>query len=426
MRSLRVALKAAPTAPISGGMGARVRENVLVLMLASLAVATVGWLTLYGFAWNDYDNEVAPAFAALTAGHVVRFLQAAPAYGGSVVLRAPFAALTGLLGGGPLAVYRAVSLPCLAAAAGYGIWLVGQMRAGGRDRVARAAVLIAVLANPIYVPTLEVGHPEEILGAVLCAAAVVLALRDRWLWAAIVLGLAVANKQWALLAVGPVLVALPRHRWRALFVAGGVTAAVLAPIVLVQAGNFVVAARADAVQTGGIFQPWQVWWFFGSHGHLVHGLFGNAKPGYRTPPGWLGGSAHLLIVAIGVPLSLLWARRRPAARTDALLLLALLMLLRCALDPWDAVYYALPFVFALLTWEALAGSGTPTLALGASVVVWMLFQWLPDRVGPDAQSLAFLACVLPAIAVLALRVYVPGALRRRRGSTSVRPLPSAV
>jgi len=49
---------------------------------------------------------------------------------------------------------------------------------------------------------------------VLCTAAVLCALNDRPTWAAVLLGLAIPNKEWAVLAVGPVLVALPRARVR--------------------------------------------------------------------------------------------------------------------------------------------------------------------------------------------------------------------
>ena len=94
--------------------------------------ATMAWLGLYGFAWSDYDTEARPAFDALTHGHVLEFLRLAPAYGGSLVERAPFALLPGLWGGGQLAVYRMVALPCLLAAAALGAWLVAQMRAAGR------------------------------------------------------------------------------------------------------------------------------------------------------------------------------------------------------------------------------------------------------------------------------------------------------
>ncbi len=393
-------------------MVARARENLLVAVLGLGAAVTVGWLTLYGFAWNDYDTEAAPAYAALVAGHLNRFLTLAPAYGGSLVLRAPFAALPALWGGGALAVYRLAATPCLLASVAFGVWLVARMRATGRGRLARSVALFLCVANPLTLPALEVGHPEELLGAVLCVVAVLLAMADRPLWAGVVLGLAIANKEWAVLAAGPVVLALQHRRPAALAAAGAVTGIVLAPLLLAHASGFAASVGAVATQTGSIFQPWQLWWFLGSHGHVVYGLFGAIKPGYRTPPGWLGPFPHLLIGALVVPLTAVRMRmRRPRADGDALLLLALLLLLRCALDPWNTSYYALPFLFALLVWETRARAEPPVLTLAASFAAWAVMQWLPNHASADLQALAFAALAVPAIALLGLAVYAANALR---------------
>ena len=59
-------------------------------------------------------------------------------------------------------------------------------------------------------------------------------------------------------------------------------------------------------------------------------------------------------------------RRRRARRDDALALLALALLLRCALDPWNLVYYHLPCALALVAWETRRGRPYPVLALGLS------------------------------------------------------------
>src|SRR3984957_15698010 len=161
------------------------RENALCALLAGVASATMAWLGLYGFAWNDYESEARPAFDALAQGHVVEFLRLAPAYGGSFVERAPFALLPGLWGGGELAVYRMVALPCLLAVAALGVWLVAPLRrpAAGdtgvpASRLARGVALGLCVANPLTLSALEVGHPEELLGGVLCIAVVLLAARE--------------------------------------------------------------------------------------------------------------------------------------------------------------------------------------------------------------------------------------------------------
>ena len=126
------------------------------------------------------------------------------------------------------------------------------------------------MANPITLSALEFGHPEELLGACLCVAAVLLASRGRSVWAGALLGLAIANKEWALLAAGPVLLALPaRRRLPCLASAGAVAAAVLGPLVVV--GSSCIRRgdpRACRGARGVIFQPWQVWWFLGAPNHV--------------------------------------------------------------------------------------------------------------------------------------------------------------
>jgi hypothetical protein len=370
------------------------------------------WLGLYGFAWNDYEVEAKPAFDALTNGHVLEFLRLAPAYGGSLVERAPFALLPGLWGGGELALYRMVALPCLLACAALGVWLVAQLRAAERPTLSRAVVLGICVANPLTLQALELGHPEELLGGALCVAAVLLAARDRPLWAGLALGLAIANKEWALLAVGPVLLALPSRRALCMLSAGAVAAIILAPLALVGSSGFVASTRGAAAPPSTIFQPWQAFWFLGHHGPVVRGLFGAIKPGYRTAPGWVGSVSHPLVVAVAVPLTAL-AWRRGRRKADALLLLALLLLLRCVLDTWDTGYYMLPFVLALLAWESLGAQRRPAvLTLSSTVLAWVSFLWLPEHFSADAQAGFFLAWTTPLIVWLAMRLYAPELTQR--------------
>jgi Glycosyltransferase family 87 len=308
------------------------------------------------------------------------------------------------------------------------------MRAEARPPLARWLALALCVANPITLLALEVGHPEELLGACLCVAAVLLAARDRPLWAGLLLGLAIANKEWALLAAGPVLLALPARRRVSCSLAALLAAGiVLAPLALVQSGGFVGATRASASPASSIFQPWQLWWFFGHHGALVHGTFGEAKAGYRIGPAWTGEISHPLILAVGLLLSVaLWLRarfgadgernRRGAALDErtALLAFALIMLLRCVLDTWDTAYYALPFLLALLAWE-LTGlrARPPLLALACTALAWLSFHWLAERASADLQAAVFLAWTLPLAAALALRLFAPR--RALLGSRSPTP-----
>jgi hypothetical protein len=390
-------------------------ENLPCASMALLAAAALAWLGLYGFAWNDYETEAQPALNALIHGHVVGFLQFVPAYGGSLVMRAPFALVPSLWGGGALAVYRMVALPCLLAGALLGVVLAARMRAAGRPLLWRAIVVVLCAANPIALRAIEIGHPEELLGGALCVGAVLLADRDRPLLAGLALGLAIANKEWALLAIGPVLIALPSRRLRCLLSTGVSACAVLAPIALVHSGGFAAGASSVAAPTSVIFQPMQVFWFLGHHSASAARVLGAEKHDFRLAPIWIGQLSHPLVIAVGIPLTwLAWPARRGAralrAQADpqsrlarALLLLALLLLLRCMLDTWDNVYYPLPFILALLAWEA--ESGQPALLALLSVVLVWTNGWLSLHTSADFQAAFFLIWSLPLAGTLGLRLF---------------------
>src|SRR6476469_9402391 len=110
-------------------------------LLALLGAVALTWLGLLGFVWTDYEAEAAPSFAALVHGEAWRFLQLAPAYGGSLIMRAPFALAAHGLGGGDIAVFRAVGIPCLLAGAVLGVSLAASLIARGAGRGTIAIVV---------------------------------------------------------------------------------------------------------------------------------------------------------------------------------------------------------------------------------------------------------------------------------------------
>ena len=64
-----------------------------------------------------------------------------------------------------------------------------------------------LLLAPAMLDAIRFGHPEEALGAVLCIVAVLLAGENRSTAAGLVLGLAIINKPWGVLALPPALLA---------------------------------------------------------------------------------------------------------------------------------------------------------------------------------------------------------------------------
>jgi hypothetical protein len=263
------------------------------------------------------------------------------------------------------------------------------------------------VANPLTLRALDVGHPEELLGGALCAGAALAALRDRSLLAGLLLGLALGNKAWAVLAVLPVLLALPAGgRVRALCVAVPVAGVLVAPVLF---GGAATVVASSAHTTGVIFQPWQLWWFLGDHGHVIRGVY-EEKVGYRAAPGWISPVGHPLVVVAGAGVAAAWAlvtRGGGRARGDALGLLALVLGIRCVLDPWNTDYYALPCVLALVAWEAGVLRRVPVFAVFASLLTYLTIFQLPDLASPDLQAAAYLGWAVPGLLFLALRLARP-------------------
>jgi hypothetical protein len=167
-----------------------------------------------------------------------------------------------------------------------------------------------------------------------------------------------------------------------------------------------VAIRPDFVSSsasgiGSMFLPPQLLWWVGKNS-------------------WVAQWAHVLIVAVALAavLAWVWLRRRrgeaaaPTAQ-EALLLLAFVFMLRAALDPWNNVYYAIPFLFALLAYEVCSGR-PPFLMLSCAVLLWIAPQIPRTAISADMRALIYAAIAAPILVVLAGRLYAPRAASRLR------------
>ena len=383
-------------------MRARARGLWLPALVAAACGAVLVALGMLSPAFSDFELEAEPSLHALREGDIDGFLALAPVYGGSLIMRAPFAILPNLWGGGDLALFRSMAVPCLLAGAIFAVFLWRRGRKLGQSAVTCWIVLLLVAGNPLTLRGLEIGHPEELLGGVLCVAAALAAGARRPLLAGVLLGLALANKQWAVFAVVPLLAILPDRRPRMLAAAGATCLLVMLPLLL--AGGAVETTKAVAQDGGFIFQPWQIWWFLGEHGETVTGIYGS-YPDHRNLPAWLAGHERQLVVAIVLGASLmLLPRVRRRGWPDGLLLLAFALQLRCLVDTWNVSYYAVPVVIALATWEIHAFKRPPVLSLAVTQCAWFTLVWLPPHVLPDVQALAYLAWSIPFTGLLAARL----------------------
>jgi hypothetical protein len=253
--------------------------------------------------------------------------------------------------------------------------------------------------NPLTYRALELGHPEEPLAALLAVAAVVAAHRLMTLQAGLLLGAAIATKQWALLALGPVLLAgAPETRRRT---AGVVVATALVLFAPVAAGN--TERFRDAVEHAASpvanATPTNVWW---PAAKVVPDP--NLAPGSerRMPPETVKTLARWLVIAFAFgAAALLLAYRREPGLASVLGLTALIFLARCLLDPYTFSYHHWPFLTALAAYETVGRKRFPALAVLAAAALWYMSYELAPGGDADALLSFYLAWTLPFVAVLA-------------------------
>jgi hypothetical protein len=344
---------------------------------------------------SDTADNAAPAIRDLLAGDFQRFLADQPLMGSlSILVRLPFAALASAVGGGATLTYQLGALPCVVAPGLTGVLIGRRMRAAGRPVAARLLTIALCLLNPATIGALRAGHPEELLAAALCVAAVLLAAdANRPLLAGALLGMAIGTKPWALVALAPVVLAAPASRLRVV-AAVAVTAVMLTlPAPLASPQPFLAAAKRVG-ETHRVY-PASAWWAVGSSRRFVSsdGVVNRSRT-LRTLPSALSrsdASTLIAVVAAAIVLAFLVRRRGRASRRDAVGLLALLMLARCVLDPVPLDYYYAPALLALAAWEGLRREGLPVGTLLAAVAVAGILGPAPLQLGATTSNLLSLA-----------------------------------
>jgi hypothetical protein len=271
----------------------------------------------------------------------------------------------------------------------------------------------------VTIAAVQRGHPEELLTAALVLAATLAAIRGRAGWAGILLGLALATKQWALLAVLPVLLACAQgQRLRAALVAGLLAIALVAPLAAANPHRFV---HNNRMAQGGWAHASRlsVWWPLGTPQRLEAAGAQSGDFTLRTLPVAKAALARPLVVAAAVALTFgFWLRRGRIMGEDTFGLLALLLLLRCLLDPTNNDYYHAPFLLSLVAWEGMRIQGVPAVGLLAALGIWATISspWLsPESLGDQfyaVNNAFYLAWTLPLAAWLAFVLFVRGSEER--------------
>lgn len=359
----------------------------------------------------DYPTDAGPALAAIAHGSVTGFFSHQPAMGPlSLYLRAPFVAIATALNDRPAGAYRWGCLPCLFAVAGVALWLAQTARRNGAGRLAMALIVVVSLVNPLVSDALYWGHPEELLTASLAIGAILAAGEGRAPLTAVLAGLAIASKQWAVLILVPAILLLEKDRIRVLALSGAVAMLAWLPMIV---GNLV--AFRHALRYVSHPQPvvtLYTWLYpFSPRGSVtVTNIFGDSRT--FDAHQLLGVEATLarpLITLLGVAIPLLvwWRGSRRASVEQMLLASALVLVCRCALDPGSMAYYHFPLLLILLAYDAVAGRRVPIAGLLGVAVSFVVLDRFPAYLGMGVANDLYIAATVTAFAVIAARLRRP-------------------
>jgi hypothetical protein len=406
----RTRFKKCPPSVDAEDMRARFNDRWLLIAAALLVGAIVLWRGSLDAFWSDFPAEALPSYMALHGGDFVGFVDLTPTYRGFVLLiGGPMTLIASVLGFDDFRtdatpdleeIFAATAIPGLLAIA----WLTTALACRARSLGAPFwhALLTLVVTAPIAYLALLFGHPEDLLAASAAVGAVLAARAGRVGAAIVLLLLASLCKQWAVLAILPAALAAPRANLK-IALLGGTGAAVALGALHVLGGE---GMNGGLTSVGDLFHGHQ--WLYPLGVEPAAGIPLPTERASTVAPAWLSLVIHPLIIALAVPLSAAWwwrARRGARNRDDALALLALLFLERCALDPWNIHYYHLPMLLALLAWEIRRGRTVPTVTLLASLAVWGSFVTYTVHYGAGPYLL-YLAWTVPLACFLVYQLYV--------------------
>lgn len=273
------------------------------------------------------------------------------------------------------------------------IWCIEQTAefAGLGSRLVRErAVLFGglVLMYAWALPSARWGHFDDVIALTAIAVAIRAVVRERWLVAAIAIGVAIDAKLWA---------------------------AMVLPLAAVHSGKR-VRGLAVAVLLAGL--PW-VPFYFAQHGHLASlNLPVMADSDLRilgvatgATPGW----ARALQLAVALPLG-----AYAVAKDRWYLVPAIAFAVRLNLDPVTVPYYTTSAVLGLFVWDVMQpsripGGRTAVGCVGLTLVpsfLWGLNGY--GAAGPFVIALRLAVAVIPIAALFGL------------AARSVRPAPESL
>ena len=396
--------------PASDGVSWR-ESAVVIWLLRLLSLVVIALVVSTAHARIDRQEVAVPTYA-IASGHpsaayppILPSLRQRVSYqppGFPVAAAIPVAVWQGLTGGAnpsgalTLAGYGAAAMVVIA-----GGRLVAS-RPGGRRR--EMLFLAVVSVSPFFREALgNYFHPEDVLALGLLLLALSMASESRWGWAGVALGLAFGSKQWALLAVPPLIAMAPgrRGKGRLLGAAFCAVAVVYAPFILLKPDAAWQVFRGPLPVAGG-FVPQTT----------IVGMLREAP--FHVPLAYVNDMARLLPLLFATVVTAVWVllisrRYGTVARLPIENVLGLLLAcvaFRLISDCIALSYYALPlmvFIAVADIWR----SKVPAFAIASSFVLAFWYgAGLPgDLLGPwtGAEVFTIGVFVLAGVALLTLR-----------------------
>jgi Glycosyltransferase family 87 len=242
---------------------------------------------------------------------------------------------------------------------------------GDRGRRREVAFLIAMAVTPFFREALgNYYHPEDVLALGFLLLSLALVGDRRWLGAGVCLGLAVGCKQWALLALPPLIVTADgrQARWKLVGAAAGSSALVYLPLMLAAPHYAWKILSGPAAVAGGIVPQ-----------TTIVGMLREAP--FHIPQGEVEHLGRVLPLLFAIGLAWYWWRQHstpnPTAKAENVRLVSFDQVLRLVLiclafrlvaDCIALSYYALPLV-AFVAIVDSRRSRLPGLAIGSGLAL---------------------------------------------------------
>ena len=281
---------------------------------------------------------------------------------------------------------------------GYAGWFVllagviAVIRASGRGRTGWEAlgVLLVALVPAGWATLLNYYHPQDLVAMGLLLAAVACVERRHWVWAGVLLGLAVTSQQFVLLVLAPLVVVAPgRDRWRLLISSGSAAALISLPVLVATSGRAihpVLLGTGDSTTLGGT-----VLWELRLHGPVLI-FFSRVVP---------------ILVAMTVAW---WAARRLGPRMlepiPLLSLVATSLSMRLVFEEGLFPYKFMALAVMLVLLAVVQG------AVRARLIAWLAllalaFSPIPVGYTINARSWGYpLASVLPLVGIGVVLLFI--------------------